>query len=67
VGQEANGVDCRFLFDLKEKIPYHSMGKEEREEIWDDGLHFTAKGYERMGRMVGEKVLEILKEDEGKK
>jgi len=60
-------MTSRFLFDLKEKIPYHSMSEEERKEIWDDGLHFTAKGYERMGQMVGERVLEVLRRDEGKK
>lgn len=59
--------DDRFLFDLREEIVYHGMGEVEREEIWDDGLHFTAKGYERLGRMVGERVLEILGGDEGGK
>ncbi|TVY48986.1 hypothetical protein LOCC1_G000783 [Lachnellula occidentalis] len=57
--EEKEGV---FLFDLKEKIPYHSMSEEERKEIWDDGLHFTAKGYARMGRGVGERVVEIMSE-----
>jgi len=50
----------RYIFDLKEKIPYHSLDEKEREEIWDDGLHFSKKGYERLGEMVGECLVGIL-------
>jgi lysophospholipase L1-like esterase len=48
------------MFDLHAAIPYHSMPEAEREEIWDDGLHFTPKGYERMGELVAARLLEIL-------
>jgi len=51
---------CRYVFDLKEKIPYHAMPEAEREEIWDDGLHFTPKGYERMGVMIAERLIDII-------
>jgi lysophospholipase L1-like esterase len=54
-----NGAN-RYVFDLKEKIPYHSMEESERDEIWDDGLHFTSKGYERMGDMIAERLIEII-------
>jgi len=50
----------RYVLDLKKKMPYHDMDEEEREEIWDDGLHFTQKGYERIGQWVGAAVLAIL-------
>jgi len=36
------------------------MGDEERKEIWDDGLHFTPKGYERIGNLVAEKLFDVL-------
>ena len=49
-----------YVCDLHSAIPYHSMSKEEREEIWDDGLHLTEKGYERMGEVVGARLAEIL-------
>lgn len=49
-----------YIFDLKEKIPYHSMDEEERKLIWDDGLHLTSKGYERMGEMIAERLVEII-------
>ena len=54
----------RYIFDLKEKIPYHSLDEKEREEIWDDGLHFSKKGYERLGEMVGECLVGILGNDQ---
>jgi lysophospholipase L1-like esterase len=57
-------LNNRYIFDLKEKIPYHSLDEKEREEVWDDGLHFSKKGYERLGEMVGEFLVEILRGDE---
>lgn len=39
------------------------MPEEERDEIWDDGLHFTPAGYERVGRLVAERLIEILRGD----
>jgi lysophospholipase L1-like esterase len=53
-----------FVFDLHAKIPYHSMDKQERKEIWDDGLHFTSKGYERMGELVAARLIELLDAEE---
>jgi lysophospholipase L1-like esterase len=49
-----------YVFDLHAAIPYHSMGETERDEIWDDGLHFTPKGYERMGELVATRLMEII-------
>ena len=46
------------------------MDEEQREEIWDDGLHFTETGYEIMGEQAGRRLIDILvveeKEKEGK-
>jgi lysophospholipase L1-like esterase len=47
-------------------MPYHSLSASERREIWDDGLHFTPKGYEKIGNLVAERLIEILR-DEAKK
>ena len=41
-------------------MPYHSLTEDQKDEIWDDGLHFTSKGYERMGELVAERLLEIM-------
>ena len=50
----------RYTLDLFEKMPYHSLDASERKEIWGDGLHFTPKGYEKIGDLVAEKLIEIL-------
>jgi hypothetical protein len=38
------------------------MEEKEKEEIWDDGLHFTPAGYERMGEFVAGRLIEIISE-----
>ena len=53
------------IFDLHKEIPYHGLNESEREQIWDDGLHFTPRGYERMGRSVAKRLFEIIREVEG--
>jgi len=53
--------DDVFVMDLKEQVPYHAMEVAERRLIWDDGLHFTEKGYERVGTLVAVRLVEILK------
>ncbi|CZT02798.1 related to esterase [Rhynchosporium graminicola] len=65
-GDEREGV---YVLDLHALVPYHAMPAEERKEIWDDGLHFTPEGYERVGRLVAGRLIEILEGalDEDKK
>jgi hypothetical protein len=41
-------------------MPYHSLSKERRVEIWDDSLHFTEQGYDIIGNHVGKKLAELL-------
>jgi lysophospholipase L1-like esterase len=53
-----------YVFDLHAAIPYHSMPEVERDEIWDDGLHFTPKGYKRMGELVAKRLMEIIEIEE---
>ena len=62
--RDANDNGCRYVFDLHAAIPYHSMPEAEREEIWDDGLHFTPKGYDRMGELVAVRLMEIIEAEE---
>ena len=41
------------LVDLDRGIPYHSMtSDEERKLVWDDGLHLTPTGYDRMAVLI---------------
>ena len=46
--------DVTMMFDLHEKMPFHSLKDEEREMYWDDGLHFTPNGYKYWGEMLVE-------------
>ena len=55
---------CSFTLDLKSKIPYFSMPEEERRAIWDDGTHFTPRGYDLMGTIIAARVVELVKERE---
>jgi lysophospholipase L1-like esterase len=56
--------DGVFTFDLHAKIPYHALNEQEKREIWDDGLHLTSKGYERLGQLVAERLIELLEAEE---
>lgn len=47
------------VVDLAAKIPYHSLTKEEKKVLWDDGLHLTANGYDRFGAVVYDTIQEI--------
>lgn len=51
-----------YAFDLHGKVPYHSAAEEFRKRIWDDGLHFTAEGYDLVGEVVGEHLIALLKD-----
>ncbi|KAJ5157647.1 uncharacterized protein N7482_008747 [Penicillium canariense] len=53
------------VVDLHSKIPYHSATENFQDEIFDDGLHFTAKGYELMGSVVGERLVALIEEEQG--
>ncbi|PVH72044.1 GDSL-like Lipase/Acylhydrolase [Cadophora sp. DSE1049] len=55
-----DGREGVHTLDLHALIPYHSMPSAERDDIWDDGLHFTPQGYERVGLMVARRLLELL-------
>lgn len=40
------------LLDLATLLPYHSMPPEEKELIWDDGVHPTPAGYDHMADII---------------
>ena len=40
------------------------MPEEERHDIWDDGTHFTPRGYDLMGTTIAARVVELVKERE---
>jgi lysophospholipase L1-like esterase len=38
------------------------MPEEQRKRIWDDGLHFRDEGYDLMGELIADRLLELLTE-----
>lgn len=38
------------------------MPEEKRKEIWDDGVHFTEKGYDLMGDIIAGRLVELISE-----
>ncbi|KUJ23922.1 SGNH hydrolase [Mollisia scopiformis] len=63
----AREKDAVWGFDLWQQMKYHGITEEERRERWDDSLHFTPKGYEMIGEMVGARLVKILEGGEGDK
>lgn len=49
-----------YTYDLASAMPYSGLQEDERTEIWDDDVHFTPKGYDLMGRLVAERMLELM-------
>jgi hypothetical protein len=37
-----------------------------RDEIWDDGLHFTEHGYSVMGDHIASRLVELVAESQGR-
>ncbi len=58
-------MNCSYTWDFNKKIPYWAIPEDERQEIWDDNVHLTAKGYDLMGRMIAERIVEIIQSNEG--
>jgi len=48
--------DC-FVCDLASEIPYETASEAQRKEWWDDGVHFTAAGYEKMAGAIATSIL----------
>lgn len=51
-----------YTCDLYSKIPYASLDEAVRDRLWDDGLHLTEEGYNLMGDVIAERLIEILRE-----
>lgn len=53
--------DGFFTADIDKAIPYVDMPEDERKQIWDDGVHLTKAGYERMGDAIADRLIEIIR------
>jgi hypothetical protein len=48
-----------YTYDLRKAVPW-DVPEEKRNEIWDDPVHFTAKGYDLIGTLLAEQITEII-------
>ncbi|KAH7354763.1 SGNH hydrolase-type esterase domain-containing protein [Rhexocercosporidium sp. MPI-PUGE-AT-0058] len=53
-----------YTYDLHKAVPYWGMSEERRREIWDDTLHFTVKGYDLVGKLLADRIVELVKQEE---
>jgi len=47
------------VLDFHEAMPYWRMSQEERKRFWDDGVHFTIAGYDRMGSLIASEIVRL--------
>ena len=40
------------VLDVDYHLPQHSLSDDQREQIWDDGIHLTPYGYDRLGELI---------------
>lgn len=58
--KKTDELDNSHALDLAARIPWKNMPEEKRKEVWDDGVHFTEKGYELMGNIVAKKLIATI-------
>lgn len=49
------------VVDLCKSMPWPEDDAETRQAFWSDGLHFTAAGYDRIGDLIADGLLEALR------
>ena len=53
----SNGKPQRVIrVDLEKAIPYYDANGNKDDKLWDDGLHFTVAGYNKVGEIVYEGI-----------
>ncbi|KAH8820419.1 SGNH hydrolase-type esterase domain-containing protein [Xylogone sp. PMI_703] len=53
-----------YTLDLHGAMPYWNMTEDQRQVLWDDGVHFTTEGYDLMGSIVSDRLFEIVSEND---
>ncbi|KAK3397559.1 SGNH hydrolase-type esterase domain-containing protein [Sordaria brevicollis] len=49
-----------YTFDLHAAFPFYAMPPADRSRYWDDSIHFTPAGYDRMGNKIGVNLVAML-------
>jgi hypothetical protein len=53
-----------YVYDLHDAVPYWSMPLKRRNEIWSDGTHFKAAGYDLIGSLLADRLFELISQIE---
>ena len=56
--------DKMLLSDLSAKLPHNSLSDEDKRKYWNDQLHFSPAGYDRMAEIIFEDVKHLFAEGE---
>jgi hypothetical protein len=59
MGKESWLTKTSYTYDLRAAVPW-DMPDKQRNEIWDDPVHFKPKGYDLIGRLLAKRLVEII-------
>lgn len=48
------------VLDVDRLLPQHSLSQDEKKKIWDDEVHLTPQGYDRLGELIYETLKSYL-------
>ncbi|EDO38266.1 predicted protein [Nematostella vectensis] len=48
-----------YLCDIEKAIPQRSLNEEKLDLYWDDGLHFTPEGYNKMAEVIFDTIKQV--------
>ena len=63
-GNETKTDSNSYTLDFHKKMPFWGIPEAKRNELWDDGVHFTAEGYDLMGVIIADRLIEVIEEIE---
>ena len=55
-----NHQEMVHLCDIASKLPMYGVSESERAKYWDDELHFTPQGYDRMAELIFEDIKNFI-------
>ncbi len=53
-------MEISYTFDLHTAIPFRGIPDKKRGELWGDPVHFSPKGYDLLGRLLAERLTELI-------
>jgi lysophospholipase L1-like esterase len=53
-----------YTYDLHSAFPYWNLTDEQRNELWDDGVHPNNIGYDVIGSLLADRLKDLISESE---